>query len=163
MIPQEIMVESIKYVTSLDLCAKEKLGEEIFVKQPNLLGIVCFLSKLNVPMSKVDEVLFMLLVLYEAFQKRSGLNISLVTEVMIKKASDNNTAMLNYLEKEGMVEGSNLIGKAMAESPNRFVSAFVIGHLNDHGFSTLSEENESCIRAAIVIMDCFIKAVSLPV
>lgn len=163
MIPQRIMIESIKYITSLDLCGKENLGEEIFAKQPNLLGIVHVLSKLNVPMAKVDEVFFILLVLYEAFQKRSGIDIPLVTEDMIKKAYDNNNAMLNYLEKEGIVEGCTLIGKAMSESPNKFILAFVFGYLNEHGFSTLSEENESCICAAKVIMDCFIQAASLQV
>jgi len=62
--------------------------------------------------------------------------------------------------QQGMVAGSNLIGKAILENSNKFVTAFVIGHLNDHGFSTFSVENENCIRAAKVIMDCFIEAAS---
>ncbi|MDD5673395.1 MAG: hypothetical protein PHC61_04475 [Chitinivibrionales bacterium] len=161
MITQKTMVESIQHVMSLDIRGKEKLADEIFVTQPNLLGTVVVLAKLKVPMAKMDEVFFILFVLYEAFQKRSGVDIPLVTEDMIEDAHKNYIAMLKYIDKEGMDEGGNLIGKAMAKSPNRYISAFVIGHLKDHGFSAYSEENEYCSRAAKVIMDCFIEAASL--
>lgn len=158
MITERIMVESIKHIMSLDIRERETLTDEIFANQPGLLGTVLVLSKLNVSMAKIEEVLFILLVLYQAFQKRSGICIPLIKEEMIEKAHDNNNAMLKYLDKEGLVEGSNLIGKAIMDSPNNFVAAFVLGHLNEHGFSTFSQENEHCIRSAKAIMDCFIEA-----
>jgi len=149
------------HVMSLDLRGKEKLVDEIFVHQPNLLGTAIVLSKLGVPLEKAEEVFFILLVLYEVFQKRSGLELSLITEDMIEKANDNNTAMLKYLDKEGMKTGMKLIGKSMLNHPQKSAIAFVFGHLNEHGFGNRSKENEYCVRAAKDILDCFIEASAL--
>jgi hypothetical protein len=160
MISERIVVESIRHINSLDMLGKEKLVDEIFTNQPNMLGTVIVLSKLNVPMAKIDIILFILLVLYEAFVKRSGLSIPLITEDLIEKMHKNNTAMLKYVDKE--TDGYNIIGQSMLKSPHKFIMAFVVGHLNDQGFSLKSVENEYCVRAAKVIMDCFIQAASKP-
>ena len=142
----------MQHVMSLDMHEKEKLTDEIYVRQPNILGMIHVLANLNVPLDKIEIVLFILLVLYDAFVNRSGLKIPLITEDMIEKANDNNTAMLNYIDKDGY----SIIGKSMLNSPNKIILAFVIGHLNEHGFSIQSESNEQCVRVAKVIMDCFI-------
>ncbi|OGJ86868.1 MAG: hypothetical protein A2487_18275 [Candidatus Raymondbacteria bacterium RifOxyC12_full_50_8] len=158
MISAAILAQSIRYVESLDLCGKERLSDDIFIKQPNLLSVVLCLSRLDVPMDKLGEVLHILFVLYDAFHNRSGLKIPKVSQRMIDKANANTTAMLQYLDKEGAYEGNRLIGKAMLNSPNKFVTAFVLGYMNEHGFDTFSQANEYCIRAAKVVMDCFIEA-----
>ena len=55
---------SVLRVLAMSQAEKEALCDEIFTRQPNLLGHVLVLSKLNVPMEKVDRVLHVLLVLY---------------------------------------------------------------------------------------------------
>ncbi len=63
----------------MDRAQKERLADEIFRMQPNMLGSILVLPRLGVPMEKVEFAVGVLLVCFQAM-KESGLAWPVITE-----------------------------------------------------------------------------------
>ncbi len=157
MITEKIMVESIRHVLSLNSRGKEKLGDEIYAKQPNLFRSVFLLKNFNIPVDKIEDVLVLFFILYDVFQKRSGFSLPEISEEMIMKIIDKYASMMKYIDKEGK-DGIEIIATSLAKGHYKFVAAFVFCYFKEHGFIKNSKANERCILMALVLMDCFIQA-----
>ena len=150
--------DSICYIFSLDIKQKEAIADEIFKKQPQLLFEVLGLNHLGVPMDRIEHVLNLLFVFYDYYYDRGKIELPKVTEKMIDDAHENTIAMLKFMDKEGGPEASApLMKKAMFAYPEIEALAFLTGYMNENGFTVKTIENEHCLRASKVILDCFMK------
>lgn len=150
--------DSIGYIFSLGLKQKEVLCDEIFQKQPQLLFEVLELNHHSVPMDRIEHVLNLLLVFYDFFYDRGKIELPKVTEKMIYDARDNIDAMLELMDKEGgPVASAPLMKKATLAYPEIEALAFFTGYMNDNGFTVRTIENEYCLSAGKVILDCFMR------
>jgi hypothetical protein len=84
----EAVAASVQRVQSMSREEEEVLVDEILKRQPNLLGHVVVLSKLNVPMEKVDRVLHVLLVLYDVFTRAGTVDLPTVPEDDLEHIDD---------------------------------------------------------------------------
>jgi hypothetical protein len=75
----EAMARAMKTVEALNLRQKEPLTDEIFLAQPHMLGSVLVLPKLGVSMEKMEFVIELLLLCFQAM-KESGRTWPLITE-----------------------------------------------------------------------------------
>jgi hypothetical protein len=73
------VANAIDTVQAMDHRQKERLADEIFRTQPNMLGSILVLPKLGVSMVKVEFALGVLLVCFQAM-KESGLAWPVITE-----------------------------------------------------------------------------------
>ena len=150
--------DSIGYIFSLSIKQKELIADDIFQKQPQLLFEVLGLNYHKIPMDRIEHVLNLLLVFYDYFSDRGKIVLPEVTEKMIDDAHDNIIAMLKFMDKEGGPEASApLMKKATFAYPEIEALAFLTGYMNDNGFTVKTIENEHCLRASRVILDCFMK------
>jgi hypothetical protein len=60
------LAQAIRTVDQTDLREKERLADELYAKQPNLLASYLVHSRMGSPMDQIDRVLHVLLVAYEA-------------------------------------------------------------------------------------------------
>lgn len=149
--------DSIGYIFSLDLKQKEAISDEIFKKQPQLLFEAIGLYHLKVPPEKMEHVINLLLILYDYFTDRGSIELPMVTERMIDEAEKNIVSMLQLLDKEGPETGWPVMKKGVEAYPEIEALAFYAGYMRDNGFTEKTKENEFCLRAGKIILDCFMK------
>ena len=75
----ESVAKAVDAVQAMDRAQKERLADEIFRMQPNMLGSILVLPRLGVPMEKVEFAVGVLLVCFQAM-KASGLAWPVITE-----------------------------------------------------------------------------------
>ena len=62
----ESVEKAVDAVQAMDRAQKERLADEIFRMQPNMLGSILVLPRLGVPMEKVEFAVGVLLVCFQA-------------------------------------------------------------------------------------------------
>jgi hypothetical protein len=138
---------------------KEALLDDIFKRQPHLLGHVLVLSKLSVPMAKVDRVLHVLLVLYDLFTRATPGGLAQVTEDDLEQIDDNHWALLRLMESEEPAEAQRLCQLAAKSHPEVNAFAFAIGEMIQSGTADMTKkEDELCVRAVRNLVDAFARA-----
>ncbi len=155
----EDVAASVRRVQSMSQSEKEALCDDIFKEQPNLLGHVLVLSKLDVPMEKVDIVLHVLLVLYDLFMPATPAGLPQVTMDELEDLDTNHWELLRLLESEGPAEASRLSQLAAQSHPEVNAFAFAISHLVESGVSDMTKkEDELCVRVVRNLVDAFARA-----
>lgn len=150
---------SIRRVQSMSRQEKEALCDDIFKRQPNLLGHVIVLSKLDVPMEKVDRVLHLLLVLYDVFTRTTPGALRQVTIDELEDVDANQWALLRLMDSEDPAEARRLCQLAAKSHPEVNAFAFAIGHLLESGVSDMmKKEDELCMRSVRNLVDAFARA-----
>lgn len=94
-ISQQTMVQAITKVHALNRHQKEALAAELFAQQPNLLGAVLVLAKLGVKLEKIEFLLDLLFVSWQAM-KESGLSWPLITEDDLDRESRRFSAIAGF-------------------------------------------------------------------
>lgn len=150
---------SARRVQAMSPADKEALCDEIFRRQPNLLGHVLVLSRLHVPMVKVDRVLHVLLVLYDLFTRTTPGRLTQVTIDELEEIDDNQWALLRLMESESAAEASRLCQLAAKSHPEVNALAFAIGDMIESGISDMTKkEDEFCVRAMHNLVCAFARA-----
>lgn len=75
----EVVARASGAIQAMDRQQKEKLADEIFRTQPNMLGSILVLARFGVSMAKMEFALGILLVCFQAM-KESGLAWPVITE-----------------------------------------------------------------------------------
>ena len=146
-------------IRSLSLKEKEALSADIFSKQPALLAHVLVLSKLDVPMQKVDRVLHILLVLYDLFTRTTPAGLPQVSEDILDQVNANQLALLKLVDTEERAEARRLTELAAISHPEVNALAFATHDLIESGITNmLAREDEYCVRAVLTLVDAFAQA-----
>jgi hypothetical protein len=82
-------------IEAMDMLQKELMLDEIYHNQPNILGLVLIQQRLRVSLQKMDFLLSLFLVCYQAM-KDSGVKWPLITEDDIKQQMDRYIATVHF-------------------------------------------------------------------
>lgn len=152
------VVASVRRIRAMSQAERMLLCDEINDRQPALLGQVLVLSRLGVPMVKIDRVLHILLVLYDLFSRNSPVGLSPVTEETLVQVNTNQLALLQLMDTEERSEARRLCRLSVESHPEINVLAFIMGDLGDAGINDMSKrEDEYCVRAARILLDAIVK------
>jgi hypothetical protein len=150
------VAETIAIVDALDFEARSKRVEDIFERQPTVLGTVIQLHSVGVDYSTQEHALYVLLVLYECFARHVK-GLPKISQEMVQVALDRDVARHKFYDDETPEEAARLQQLEAREYPERNVLAFVVGYLSEH-LPNHSRENELAIHACTAVMDAFVKA-----
>jgi hypothetical protein len=112
---------------SSDHDGKVRLGDEVFVAQPNLLGSILVLARMGVSMPGVEIALHVLFVAFQAM-KRSRHRGDVVTIDLQEACMERLTARMRFTAKLA----AELVTQFHTKHAERYLLAFVYGHLGEH-------------------------------
>jgi hypothetical protein len=141
-------------IEAMTLPQKELMLDEIYHKQPNILGLVLIQQRLNVSLHKMDFLLALFLVCYQAM-KDSGLAWPIITEDDIKQQMDRYIATVkfstNLLDSLQMQTAQQYI----ADHPEKALLAFVQSETESWLHQINPEESDrNIIVAAMSLANC---------
>lgn len=140
-------------IGKLTLHQKEQLADDIFAAQPNLLASVLALNGLGVSHARMDPMLQILFMLFDAV-RRAGLRLPVITE------AHQDLCLARIVGRTRFIEGlsSALADQAMQDQvrnhPEKFLLALVVGELQDHDFFPVRTESDKfCVLAALNLVE----------
>lgn len=157
------VVFSVRRIRVMSKAERTLLCDEVYNRQPALLAHVLVLSRLGVPMEKVDRVLHILLILYDLFSRTSPAGLPPVSEETLERVNANQLALLKLMNTEERSEARRLCRLSVESHPEINVLAFIIGDLGDAGITDMSKrEDEYCVRAARNLLDAIVQVRGRP-
>jgi hypothetical protein len=133
---------------------KVQLEDEIFLQQPNLLVSILVLPRMGVDMVQLEAPLHVLLVAFQAM-KRSGARLA---HHQRGRYGDLPAAVDGQLHfNEGLPRAllDQHVRQFCAEHQERYLLAFVYGHLGEHDLLSVRTEAEKyLLLAALNLVEC---------
>lgn len=162
----EHLATAVRTVRSMSLQQKEKLADEVFAHQPNLLASVIAQQRLGVPYEKMDFLLEILLICYQAM-KETGLRWALISEDDQEYQLTREVAILQYFEKSDARSQSRIAAQHLDRFPERELLAFVAnefrGWLIRLERDRKNEETDQYVLlAATNLVNCIAHALTSP-
>jgi hypothetical protein len=136
------MARAIVAVRSMDFSEKEALGDEVFRVQPHMLASVLAQKELGVSLEKIDFLLNILLVCFQAM-KESGLTWITVTEEEQERQLKHHTAFVR--SSSGRDE---MLRQYIDSHPEKWLVAYVGSELGDWLKRTAPEESDKYVMLA---------------
>lgn len=153
-ISQPVLVEAVRCVEHMSVKARERLADEIYLRQPHLLASVLVLHQFGVPLAQMEVVIHLLLVCHEAM-KRSGKTWPLITE------EDQDLCMTRLLARMQFTEGlteqqqAQVTADAVADHPEQQLLAYAWGTLQDKGWLRIeSQAHKMLVLCALNLVEC---------
>lgn len=141
-------------VRGMDQAQKVRLADEIFAQQPNLLASILALPRMGVGVVQLEVPLHILLVTFQAM-KRSGHVWPLVTEDVQERCMQRLTARARFNEGLPADLADQVVQQFCEEHPERYLLAFVYGHLGDHDLLRVRTDAEKyLLLAALNLAEC---------
>jgi len=138
-ISQYVLVEAARRVRRMSLKERERLADEIYVQQPNLLASVLVLRQFGVTMAQMEVVLNFLLACHEAM-KRSGRTWPLITEDDQDLCLRRLTARAKFSEGLSDPQQDEVAHEAVATHPELQLLAYAHAVLQDQGWDRIETE-----------------------
>jgi hypothetical protein len=127
----ELVAHATMDVKALDHDGKVRLGDEVFVAQPNLLGSILVLARMGVSMPGVEIALHVLFVAFQAM-KRSRHRGDVVTIDLQEACMERLTARMRFKDGLPAKLAAELVTQFHTKHAERYLLAFVYGHLGEH-------------------------------
>ena len=123
-ISRNALVQAITRVRAMDAKQKEQLADEIFVAQPHLLGSFLVQRQLGVSLEKMEFLLDILLVSFQAM-KESGLVWPVITEDDLDRQSQCFVGIVKF--GDGLSEGlrHRSMRQYVEEHPEKELLAYI--------------------------------------
>lgn len=153
-----LLVDSVIDVISMKPEIKQLLTDQISKKQPFLMNeITSGLSNLGVSQDRIDNVIEILLILYEYYSDRWKIELPVVTDKIINETRANFIAFLEWQRREDSDDYDRLFKKAIESHPDTLALGFLISHINMYGFSDKSTEGNYCIMTSRIVLDSLVR------
>ena len=141
-------------VNGMGAAQKVQLADEIFAKQPNLLASILALPRMGVGMVELEVPLHILFVTFQAM-KRSGHVWPIVSEDVQDRCMQRLTARARFNDGLPKDLADQMIHQFCDEHPERYLLAFVYGHLGDHDLMQVRTDAEKYLMmAALNLLEC---------
>ena len=151
---QAVVLQAVIEVNGMDLARKVATADEIFLVQPNLLSSVLALPIMGASMEQVEVMLHILLVAHEAM-KLSGHTWPVVTEADQEKSLQRLTARMRFREGLPSDLAYQVIQQYLDEHRERYLLAFVYGHLGEHdALGVRTDAQKYMLLAAFNLVEC---------
>lgn len=158
----ETVARATSDVEALDHDGKVRLGDEIFVVQPNLLASILVLARMGVSMPQVEIALHVLFVAFKAM-KRSGHQWGMVTMDQQEACMERLTARMRF--NDGLPAGLAATGvtRFHVEHPERNLLAYAYGYLGEHDLLKVRTDAEKSLLLAVLnLVECLATAEATP-
>lgn len=158
----EFVAHATMDVEVLDHDGKVRLGDEVFVAQPNLLGSILVLARMGVSMPQVEIALHVLFVAFQAM-KRSRHRWDVVTMDLQERCMERLTARMRFNDGLPAELAAELVTQFHAEHAERYLLAFVYGHLGEHDLLKVRTDPEKSLLLAVLnLVECIAAVKATP-
>ncbi len=133
---------------------KVSLADEIYAEQPTMLASILALPRMGVGMAQLEVALHILLVAFQAM-KLSGHQWPLITEDIQDGCLQRLTASARFTEGLPQELATKVIEQFHTEHAERYLLAFVYGHLRDHDLTAVRNEAEKYLMLGVLnLVEC---------
>ena len=154
LLTQDVMVQANIDVNRMSAQQKVQLTDEIYVQQPNLLASILVLPRYGVDMQLLEEPIHVLLVAFQAM-KHCGHALPTISEDVHETCLRRLTATLKLSEGVPPDLVEQMITKFCVDHPERYLLAFVYGHLGQHDLLRVRTDAEKyLLLACLNLVEC---------
>ena len=151
---QWVVIEADIAVRGMSQDQKVSLADEIYAQQPNMLASILTLPSMGVDMAQLEVALHIPLLTFQAM-KLIGHRWPLITEDIQDGCLQRLTARARF--NEGLPEelATKVVEQFHNEHAERYLMAFVYGHLGDHDLMAVRTEAEKYLMmGALNLVEC---------
>lgn len=135
---------------------KVELADKIYVQQPNLLASILVLPRYGVDMLQLEVQIHILLVAFQAM-KHCGYALPTVSEEVQETCLQRLTSTMRFTEGVPPDLVEQMITKFCVDHPERYLLAFVYGHLGQHDLLRVRTDAEKfLLLAALNLIECVV-------
>jgi len=154
LITQAILAEAAVALQRMGTQEQLRLGDEIFAHQPNLLGSVIVLRRMGASDAQIGIALHVLFVAWLAM-KHSGQQWPVISEDVQDLCMQRLTARVRFAEGLPPELLRQAVQQHTDEHDERYLLAFIFGHLREHGVLEVKSEAEKyMLLCALNIAEC---------
>jgi hypothetical protein len=154
LLTQAVMVRANIDVDRMSAQQKVELADEIYVQQPNLLASILVLPRYGVDMLQLEVPIHVLLVAFQAM-KHCGHALPTISEDVQEICLQRLTATMKFTEGVPPDLVAQMITKFCVDHPERYLLAFVYGHLGEHDLLRVRTDAEKyLLLAALNLVEC---------
>jgi len=151
---QAVMVRANIDVDRMSAQQKVELADEIYVQQPNLLASNLVLPRYGVDMLQLEVSIHVLLVAFQAM-KHCGRALPTISEDVQETCLQRLTATMKFTEGVPPDLVEQMIMKFCVANAERYLLAFVYGHLGHHDLLRVRTDAEKfLLLAALNLVEC---------
>ena len=148
------LAHAIKIVDRMTTAEKTDLMDAVFEAQPNLLLSLVALSKLGTPLPKLDVLLHVLLVIFEAM-RASGTIWALIDEATQDRCHARVVARIKLTEDLDQAIRTDSIRQACEQMAEPHLLAFVFLRIMENGvFKVQTDADKHFVLAALNLVEC---------
>lgn len=149
-----LIADAIRTVERMSLAERERLADEIYLRQPNLLASVLVLHRMGVSLNQLEVPIFILLVVYQAMNA-SGLIWPVIQEDIQERCLQRLTGSILFSESLSPELRAQAEEQRTAGHRQRNLLAFVYGYLGEHDLlSVRSEAEKYLLLASLNLVEC---------
>ncbi len=153
-INESSLVQAIKKSSEMDLVESEKVVDEIYIEQPNLLASVLVQNQMGNKIEDVEVLLNILIVTFLAL-KYSGVKIEKISEKTQEKELARYTGHIGFLEGLNNKTTEVAIKQFTESKSEKALMAYVIGTMLKAGFAKRKNENAKyLVMTGVNIVNC---------
>jgi hypothetical protein len=153
-IKESALIEAIKRSNQMDLTESEKVVDEIYIEQPNLLASVLVQNQMGNKIEDVEVLLNILIVTFLAL-KYSDVKLEMISESLQKKEMAKYAGHFEFLEGLNQQNTEEAINQFSKNKSEKLLLSYVIGAMMEAGFT--KRKNESAkylLMSGINIVNC---------
>jgi len=157
-ISSRLLVAAVVRVERMSFSERERLAEEVYARQPNLLASVVVLQRFAATLEQMELVLNLLLIFYEAM-KASGKRWPVISEDMQDRCMQRVSARVRFIEGLTPQQQTQATAQAVTTHPEQQLLAYVFGKFKEHGLLGIETEAEKMLMlAALNMVECIAEA-----
>lgn len=154
----EHVAQAHRRVGGLDFSQKERLADNIFRIQPNLLASVLALNKLGVSHERMEPLLHILFMSLEAV-RCARLRLPMITEAVQDRCLARVVGRSRFIEGLSRQLADQAVHQQIDNHPEKFLLALVVNELREHGFDSIRSDAEKyCVLAALNLVEAIAHA-----
>lgn len=157
-ITQAILAEAVVELERMGTQAQLRLGDEIFARQPTLLGAVVVLRRFGVNDAQIGIALHVLFVAWLAMKRceeQKKLKWPAISEDVYDQCMRRLTAQTRFAEGLPRDLQEQAVKQQTDEHAERYLLAFALGHLREHGVLNIkSDAEKQVVLSTLGIVEC---------
>ncbi|MFT4871609.1 MAG: hypothetical protein ACI9F1_002393 [Colwellia sp.] len=153
-IKESALIKAIKQSNQMDFTELEKVVDEIYLEQPNLLASVLVQSKMGNKIEDVDVLLNILIVTFLAL-RYSNIKLEMITEKLQEKEMAKYAGHFKFLDGLNQENTEQAIHQFSNSKSEKILLSYVIGAMMDAGFTKRKNESSKyLLMSGINIINC---------
>ncbi len=153
-IKKSALVQAIRKSNEMDLAESEKVIDEIYLEQPNLLASVLVQNQMGNKLEDVEVLLNILIVTFLAL-KYSNVKLEIITENLQEKEMAKYVGHFDFLKGLDPQNTEKAINQFSDSKSEKLLFSYVIGTMMEAGFTKRKNESAKYLMmAGINIVNC---------